>query len=97
MRDHDSLAGAALVDELDGAPVGDLGDRQPGHVAQRLLVVERRHQRLGGAREEPVAQLGDPLARDVLDDRHRRDRPPVLVVERRRLEQLPAELAGRSG
>jgi hypothetical protein len=95
MGHADLPPGPSFVHQVHRAPIGDLRNRQPRHVAQRLLVIERGHQGLGGAGQELVAPLGHPLARDVLDDCDRRHRVAVLIVQRRRLQPVPAERAGR--
>ena len=45
---------------VDGAPVGDLGDREPRHRAQRLLVVERARQLLARARDDAGQDVENP-------------------------------------
>jgi hypothetical protein len=93
---HDDLtAHAAVVDQLDPAPVGDLGHREPGHVTQRLAVVERRGKDLADSGEEPRLALGALGGGHVLDDRHRRLDVPVCVVQRSRLEHPPLLGAAR--
>ena len=90
---HDLLAHSVVVDEVDGAPVGDLRDRRPGDVAQRLGVVHRGAERAAGLGEEAAAQLRRLDRRDVLDDRRGRDDLAGLVAQRRGLEEVPAQRA----
>jgi hypothetical protein len=57
-----------LVGAVQGAPVGVLLHRQPGHLGQRLLVVQRREQGLAGRGQEALAHLALLERGDVLDD-----------------------------
>ena len=69
VRNRDRLACTFLVEQVDAAPVGDLGDGETCHVAKRLLVVQRGGQHLTGAREELHSQGRSLRGRHVLDDR----------------------------
>ncbi len=44
-----------VVDQVDGAGVGDVGDGQAGHPGEGLLVVERRAEHPAGLGQEPLA------------------------------------------
>src|SRR4051812_38934475 len=44
--------GLGVADDVDRAPVRELRDRQPRHLAQRLLVVQRAREDLARTREE---------------------------------------------
>ena len=93
VRQRDLPQRAAVVGQLDRAPVGHPRDRERRDPLQRLLVGERRRERLAGLGQELLAQRGLALLGDVLDHVHREDLA-LLVLQRRRLRQQPAQLAG---
>ena len=102
LLDHARAAGVLLVHGRHDAPVGQLGDQQPGEARQALLGVEHLGQLgrdLAEQRRTPrlacVVQLGLPAGSDVLEV-HRepvRTRPGAHLVDRllvrgaRRLER----------
>ena len=94
MRHGHRLACAVVVEQVDRAPVGDLGHRQPSDVAQRLLVVERGGQHLAGPRQELHAQ-GRALAAVTSSMMvTAASIEPARVTHRGRLQQHPLLLAG---
>ena len=54
---RDLAGGAVGLHDVDRAPVGDVRDRKPRDLAQRALVVERRHKQPARLREEPQCAL----------------------------------------
>jgi len=93
VRERDLLDRAVGVRQVDGAPVRQPRDGEPGDALQRLLVVEARSEELSGAGEEALALLGLLGLRDVLDDVDRVH--AALVLEQRGLREQPVRLAGR--
>lgn len=74
---------ALSIDDVDDAPVGDRGDGEPSHPAERGFVVERGRQRNARAGQEAkrllaALQLGDVVERvdDVLDGTLVASNPP---------------------
>ena len=94
VRHSHRLAISVLVNEVDGAPVGDVWHGQLGHVLERLLVIQRGSQHVAGVGQEGTLLLGPLLLGDVLDHHDCRLHLAGLVHQRRRLEQVPALNAG---
>ena len=65
--DGDALE-PAVAEDVDHAPVGEVGHREPRHPAQRLLVVERAGEHAPGLGQQPLGLLGLLEVGDVLDD-----------------------------
>jgi hypothetical protein len=57
-------------DHVDGTPVGEEGDRQPGHLLQRALVINQRCQRHTRPDEELRGLFRPPSGTDVAEDQH---------------------------
>src|SRR6185295_6011817 len=55
---HLGLVFAALAEDVDRAPVGEVRHREHGDPAQRLLVVERAGEHLAGVGDEPQRLAG---------------------------------------
>ena len=89
-----ALQPAALVGQVDRAPVGQLGDRRPGDLLQRDLGVQRRRKQLGGLGEEALLELGAARLGDVLDDVDGQAGPAVGAEDRGGLDEPPVHLAG---
>ena len=66
MGGRDALQ-AAVAEQVDHAPVGELRHGEPGDAAQRLLEVERSGQHAAGVGQQPLRLLGLLEVGDVLD------------------------------
>ncbi len=86
-------AAARLVERVDDAQVGELGDERGDRAAQRLLEVERFGERARGALERAGVVLV-ALARvggaDVVEDRGRADDLALAVAQRHRVDEREA-------
>ncbi len=92
--ERDALEPAVRRDQVDGAPVRHLGDREPRHPREQLVRVEPAAEDAAAPRQECLRALGALVLRDVLDhvDRHRHT--VAAVPDRVRLHGRPALLAG---
>ncbi len=90
--DGDALE-AVLAGDVDHAPVGQVGHREPGHALQRVLVVERAGEHPSGLGEQPLALLGLLEVGDVLDHVDRLRDAAVRRAQRPRLHARPARFA----
>jgi hypothetical protein len=93
VRDGDLVEPAAGVDDVDRAPVGQARHGEARDALQRLLVIQRRRERLAGLREEALAQLGLLGLGDVFDHADRQQLA-ARRAQRRGLDEPPALLAG---
>ena len=66
VRDGHALE-PVVADDVDRAPVRELGHREPRDAAERLLVVERAGEHAAGLGEQPLRLLGLLEVGDVLD------------------------------
>ncbi len=79
MSGSDTTRNACFVEDVDRAPVADPRDCELGDPADRLLVVERRPEDLGGIREEQTVLAGPARFGDVDDRGHAGDHSTFAI------------------
>ncbi len=81
------VADAAVLEQIDAAPVGEPRNREPDEILERRREVERLGQHLAGLGEERERLLASPVLGQVEERRHRRDDPAVGVPHRLRADR----------
>ena len=96
VRERHALEPPVGLQQVDGAPVRHLGDREPRHPRQQLVGVEPAAQHLAAPRQEALRALRALVRRDVLDHVDRHAHLAAAVPDRVGLDRRPLLLAGRA-
>ena len=84
-----SLDRTVGADEVDGAPVREVGDREPGEPRQHAALLAHRRQQRARLGEESQGGLGAELKRDVAHHHHQREGLALLAADDRELGLRP--------